>query len=93
MLPFVRTADRVYNEGGLKAPALARERAMLDGIVMESSTTNTKKRLRRKYDPPCRGSEHGDYHNGILTVNEDGGRSLSRKPLRWTAAIITSAFI
>ncbi|MES5397924.1 YfhO family protein [Bacillus amyloliquefaciens] len=76
VLPFVRTADRVYNEDDLKkAPALARERAMLDGIVTESNTTKTKKPpeaeniIRQAEIAP----EHADYRDGILTVNEDGG--------------------
>ncbi|QOQ55855.1 YfhO family protein [Bacillus amyloliquefaciens] len=76
VLPFVRTADRVYNEDDLKkAPALARERAMLDGIITESNTTKTKKPpeaeniIRQAEIIP----EHADYRDGILTVNEDGG--------------------
>lgn len=76
VLPFVRTADRVYNEDDLKkAPALARERAMLDGIVTESNTTKTKKApeaeniIRQAEIAP----QHADYRDGILTVNEDGG--------------------
>ncbi|WP_424161793.1 YfhO family protein [Bacillus amyloliquefaciens] len=76
VLPFVRTADRVYNEDDLKkAPALTRERAMLDGIITESNTTKTKKApeaeniIRQAEITP----EHAEYRDGILTVNEDGG--------------------
>ncbi|AIU76037.1 YfhO family protein [Bacillus velezensis] len=76
MLPFVRTAERVYNEDGLKkAPALARERAMLDGIITESSTANTKKAPEAKnmIRQAKVTADHADYQDGILTVNEDGG--------------------
>ncbi|KXZ22774.1 YfhO family protein [Bacillus nakamurai] len=76
VLPFVRTADHVYKERNLeKAPALVRERAMLDGIITESGGDKMKQapeaqNLIRDSNVTA---EDADYHDGILTVNRDGG--------------------
>ncbi|MBT2572394.1 YfhO family protein [Bacillus sp. ISL-51] len=75
-LPFVRTADHVYKERDLeKAPPLVRERAMLDGIITESGGEKMKQAptVKNLIHNSSVTAEDADYHNGILTVNGEGG--------------------
>ncbi|MGG3665222.1 YfhO family protein [Bacillus gobiensis] len=75
LLPFVRTENTAYSEDSLKnAPPLAREHAMLEGIVLENTDDEAK--------PPQVNNIIGDselktvdatYENGDLSVTGDQG--------------------
>lgn len=79
MLPFVRTASRIYAEKDLEhAPVLAKEHAMLDGLILgDDHTGNTVKvPVYEDLFPSAKAVAGAGavYENGILTVyGERGG--------------------
>ncbi|MGF7536383.1 YfhO family protein [Bacillus mexicanus] len=83
MLPFVKTADVLYSESELdKRPALAKEQAMLKGIVLADPSEKTEQapklaNLIRKSDITAK---HAQYQNGLLTVTGENGGELIITP-------------
>ncbi|AAU22469.1 YfhO family protein [Bacillus licheniformis] len=75
-LPFIRTARTLFTEKALAdAPVLAREHAMLEGIVLENggngkeqppSVPDLMKQTKLK-------TEGASYHNGFLDVTAENG--------------------
>ena len=78
-LPFVRTTSTVFSEKQLKsAPSLAREQAMLSGIVLNNESANasvpeSKSIIDRVSIKPI----HASYKKEILKVKGTGGIDLA----------------
>ncbi|MDQ0208491.1 YfhO family protein [Alkalicoccobacillus murimartini] len=76
MLPFARTTSTVYSEEQLNdLPAITREHAMLDGVVLENPQSTTEisgsaENLIRDVDIEAVG---GTYEDGVLTITDDRG--------------------
>ncbi|WP_251639451.1 YfhO family protein [Sporosarcina sp. NCCP-2716] len=82
-LPFVRTAGRVYTEAELAdSPALAREHAMLDGIILENASGDTERApevtdlIRQADVKPVNAEYVGDT---LVVTGENGGLDLHVK--------------
>ncbi|MEC1591638.1 YfhO family protein [Bacillus sonorensis] len=74
-LPFIRTADTAFSERDLSgAPALAKEHAMLEGIVLENPDQKAKPPkapdLIRQTNVSMKGAT---YKNGVLHVTAENG--------------------
>ncbi|MCG3086882.1 YfhO family protein [Sporosarcina cyprini] len=75
-LPFVRTTSAIYQESDLeRAPALAKERAMLQGIVLEDAASQASSipELMNLMDRAALEPVGGTYEDGVLDVTEESG--------------------
>ncbi|MCY8474572.1 YfhO family protein [Bacillus halotolerans] len=88
MLPFAKSADKVYSEKDLeKLPTLAKEQAMLKGIVLADPTEKTEQppdlaNLISKSDITAKQAQ---YQNGLLTVTGENGGELIITPKKASA--------
>ncbi|MFN2747893.1 YfhO family protein [Bacillus sp. z60-18] len=74
-LPFIRTADTVFSEKDLAdSSVLAREHAMLEGIVLDNGKGNTEPPQERNIIKEAKLKTKGaSYENGVLKVTEKKG--------------------
>ncbi|QTD39716.1 YfhO family protein [Sporosarcina sp. Te-1] len=75
-LPFVRTASVLFQEGDLKGtPALSKERAMLQGIVLEDvgQERTAIPEVENLIDQAALEPVGGTYEDGVLVVTEVSG--------------------
>ncbi|MCY7810868.1 YfhO family protein [Bacillus spizizenii] len=83
MLPFIKTADAIYSESELdKLPALAKEQAMLKGIVLANPSGKTEQtpKLANLIPKSDTIAKHAQYQNGLLTVTGENGGELIITP-------------
>lgn len=74
VLPFVRTTSTVYSEEDLKeAPALVREQAMLQGIVLPSVGNEQVPVISNRIDQAIFEPVNATYAGGVLKVMEEEG--------------------
>ncbi|MEC4032874.1 YfhO family protein [Bacillus subtilis] len=89
MLPFVKTADAIYSESELdRLPALAKEQAMLKGIILKDPSGKTEQtpkpsNLITKSDITAKQAQ---YQKGLLTVTGENGGELIITPKQPSSA-------
>ncbi|MCY8790671.1 YfhO family protein [Bacillus inaquosorum] len=89
MLPFIKTADAIYSESELdKLPALAKEQAMLKGIVVADPSEKTEQapKLANLIPKSDISAKHAQYQNGLLTVTGENGGELIITPKEASSA-------
>ncbi|MBG9770250.1 YfhO family protein [Bacillus vallismortis] len=89
MLPFVKTADVIYSESELdKSPVLAKEQAMLAGIVVADPSGETEQAPKPADLIPESDitTKHARYQKGLLTVTGENGGELNITPKQASSA-------